>query len=196
MGIKQALKPIYHSVMRSNSWTRMFFETRDTQTPVRFKMWFIQKILGFNRSVPWPVHFTSRVVCPNNINAGVETCPGYMPGCYIQADNGITIGDYTQIAPSVGIISANHDVHDNRRHLKSEPIVIGKYGWIGMGAKILPGVRLGDFTIVGAGAVVTKSFPEGYCVLGGSPAKVMKLLDKEKCVRHKSSYEYIGFKPK
>ena len=117
-----------------------------------------------------------------------------MPWCYIQAIGKIYIGDYTQIAPKVGIISANHDLYDNRNHLPSE-VKIGKYCWIGMGAVILPGVVLGDYTIVGAGAIVTKSFPEGYCVIGGNPAKLLKSLEKEKCVFHRSEFEYNGYIP-
>jgi acetyltransferase-like isoleucine patch superfamily enzyme len=50
-----------------------------------------------------------------------------------------------------------------------------------MGAVILPSVQLGDFTIVGAGAVVTKSFEEGYCVIAGNPARVIRQLNKEEC---------------
>ena len=59
-----------------------------------------------------------------------------------------------------------------------------------MGAIILPGVTLGDFTIVAAGAVVTKSFPDGHVVLGGNPAKVIKHLEPEKCIENRSKYEY------
>ena len=43
------------------------------------------------------------------------------------------------------------------------------------------GVTLGDHTVVGAGAVVTKSFPQGYCVIAGVPAKVVKVLDENSC---------------
>jgi acetyltransferase-like isoleucine patch superfamily enzyme len=50
-----------------------------------------------------------------------------------------------------------------------------------MGAIVLPSVKLGDFTIVGAGAVVTKSFPEGYCVIAGNPARIIKQLNKTEC---------------
>ena len=49
-----------------------------------------------------------------------------------------------------------------------------------MNSVILPGVKLGTRTIVAAGSVVTKSFPEGYCVIAGSPAKIIRYLDKEK----------------
>jgi acetyltransferase-like isoleucine patch superfamily enzyme len=87
----------------------------------------------------------------------------------------------------VGLISANHDLIDNTKHIKAEPIRIGKFCWIGMNAVILPSVILGDFTTVGAGAVVTKSFPEGYCVLAGNPATVIKYLDKETCELYRKS---------
>lgn len=50
-----------------------------------------------------------------------------------------------------------------------------------MSAVILPGVTLGDFTIVGAGAIVAKSFEEGYCVIAGNPARIIKQLNREEC---------------
>lgn len=50
---------------------------------------------------------------------------------------------------------------------------------IGAGASILPGVTVGEYAIVGAGAIVTKDVPD-YAVVVGSPAKVVKTLDKEK----------------
>lgn len=173
---------------------RPIHETRDTQTPVYLRHYFWQNILGMNRGVYWPVHFTSRVSGSENIYCGIETCPGYMPGCYVQGIGKIYIGDYTQIAANVGLISANHDLGDSRRHAPSE-IRIGRYGWIGMNAMILPGVTLGDFTIVGAGAVVTKSFPEGYCVIGGNPARLIKKIDPANCIEHRSKHEYNGFIP-
>ena len=60
----------------------------------------------------------------------------------------------------------------------------------------MPGVHLGLRTIVGASSVVTKSFPDGYCVIGGNPAKLIKELDKEKFVPTKYEEEYYGFVPK
>lgn len=128
--------------------------------------------------MPWPVHFTSRVVCPERVKRGRGSYPGDMPGCYIQAINGIEIGDYSIFAPNVGLISANHDPACLERHLPAPPIRIGSHCWIGMNAVILPGVELGDFTIVGAGSVVTKSFPEGYCVIAGNPARIVKMLNR------------------
>lgn len=74
-----------------------------------------------------------------------------------------------------------------------KPIVIGDYCWLGRNVNILAGVTLGPRTIVGAGAVVTKSFPEGYCVLGGNPAKVIKYLEKDKVTPWHYPQEYYGY---
>lgn len=171
-------------------------ETRNTQTPISFQNWYDQKILGINLDAYWPVSKNSIVNGPKNVYVGIETSPGLMPGCYIQAAFGgkIYIGDYTQISANVGIISANHCLNDNRKHIPST-IFIGKYCWLGYGSVILPNVKLGDYTIVGANSVVTKSFLEGYCVIGGNPAKIIKYLTKEECVKHKSDKEYNGYIP-
>lgn len=172
---------------------KFFQETADTQTPITFDLWYHQIVKRKNYGPYWPVHFTSTVSGWKNVYCGIETCPGYSPGNYIAAFHGkIYIGDYTQIAPNVGIIAANHDVYDNAKHLSNQ-VKIGNYCWIGMGAIILPGVELGDFCIVAAGAMVTKSFPEGYCVIGGNPAKKMKDLDPKKCIRNRSKFEYNGY---
>ena len=141
------------------------------------------------------MHPSSVVVGWKNILAGVETSPGLNPGCYIQGVGEVYIGDYTQIAPNVGIISANHSLADSRRH-ERDVVRIGKYCWLGMGAIILPGVTLGDHTIVGAGAVVTKSFPDGYCVIAGNPAVKLKDLEHSACEEYRSTHEYHGYIPR
>ena len=62
-----------------------------------------------------------------------------------------------------------------------------------MNSVILPNVILGDFTIVGAGSVVTKSFRDGYCIIAGNPAKIIKKLNKEDCVEFRNNSEYNGY---
>lgn len=173
---------------------RFIRQTSDYQSRINFDIWFKQKVLNFggNRDAYWPVHWTSKVFDVENILVGIDAYPGVMTGCYIQGKGGVSIGDYTQIAPNVVIVSANHDLYDSRKHLL-QPVKIGKYCWIGAGAKIMPGVELGDWTIVGAGAVVTTSFPEGYSVIGGVPAKLIKVLEKDKCVPFKNKIEYNGY---
>ncbi len=169
-------------------------KTTDYQNRVNFWMWFCQKILnrGGNRDAYWPVSEFSQVYDAGSIKIGVDVCPGLMKGCYIQGRGGIRIGDFTQVGPNVGIISANHDVYDLREHTAGN-VNIGSYCWIGMNSVILPGVELGDFTVVGAGSVVTRSFPDGYQVIAGNPARSIRLLDRSRCVRHDVKFRYIGF---
>lgn len=182
--IRKNLFPSYWSIVE---------ETRSTQTPITWRILFFQKFLGFNRNVHWPMHYSSIVTGVKNIDLGIDTNPGYMPGCYIQGVGKITIGDYTQISSNVGLITANHDIHDSRKHFV-DSISIGRYGWIGMNVVILPGVNLGDHTIVGAGSVVTKSFPDGYCVIAGNPAKIIKEMNSDQCVEFENKFLYKGFK--
>lgn len=148
-----------------------------------------RRIMRQNSAVKWPVHHTATIHNPAKLSIGKGTFPGDSPGVYINAQNGISIGDYTNLGPNVGIVSANHDFVNNDMATSAAPIEIGKYCWIGMGAIILPAVKLGDFTIVGAGAVVTRSFPEGYCVIAGNPAKVIKELNKDECEAFAKSRE-------
>ena len=58
--------------------------------------------------------------------------------------------------------------------MSPEDIVLGEQCWIGMNSVILPGVKLGIHTIVGAGSVVTKSFEDGFCIIAGNPAKIIR----------------------
>lgn len=182
------------ALLSRTKWFSFLRETTDYQNKINFGFWFVQKVLniGGNRKAYWPVHWTSKVYDVENILVGIDAYPGIMNSCYIQGKGGISIGDYTQIAPNVTIVSANHDVYDSRKHILN-PVKIGKYCWIGAGARIMPGVELGDWTTVGAGAVVTKSFTEGYCIIGGVPASQIKSLDKERCVPYSNKIEYNGY---
>lgn len=100
------------------------------------------------------------------------------PGNYFQGIDGkIIIGKGSMIAPGSGFITANHDFTCLLNHTQGKDIVLGDHCWIGMNAVLLPGVQLGPHTIVGAGAVVTKSFLEGYCVVAGNPARIIKKID-------------------
>ncbi len=141
-----------------------------------WKFFWLQKIRGFNRHVPFPVCPFSSFGKAENITFALDNIDNFWKnGVYFQSWNGhITIGEGTWIAPGVGLITENHDPKNLEKHLDSKDIVIGKNCWIGMNSVILPGVVLGDSTIVGAGAVVTKSFPQGNVTLAGVPAKEIR----------------------
>lgn len=76
------------------------------------------------------------------------------------------------------LISNNHDPYD-LNVLTCKPVEIGAYAWIGAGATVLPGVRVGCHAVIGASSVVTKDVPD-YAIAVGNPARVIKMLDKEK----------------
>ena len=141
-----------------------------------------------------PVHPTCTIANARKVYVGCNASIA-RPGCYIQGAGTVHFGDYVRLAPNVGILSANHDLYDQRKY-NAAPIVIGDYSWIGMNSIVTAGVVLGPRTIVAAGAVVTKSFPDGFCILAGVPAKVVKYLDKECFQPWHLENEYYGYIPK
>jgi acetyltransferase-like isoleucine patch superfamily enzyme len=138
--------------------------------------WFFQRVVGINSHVPWSVHWTSVVVHPEKIVIkGEKTAPGWGPGQYIQANNGIIFGSNVLMGPGLKIISADHGLNDFDVHPTTEPIEIGDNCWLAANVIILPGVKLGAHVIVAAGSIVTKSFPND-CLIAGIPAQIKKRL--------------------
>lgn len=87
---------------------------------------------------------------------------------------GVTIEDDVLIGPKVNLITENHPLEpDNRRALICKPIIIKRNAWIGAAATILPGVTIGENSIVAAGAIVTTDVPANT-VVGGIAAKFIK----------------------
>jgi len=142
---------------------------------------FMQKVLGYNRNIPWPVSFRSVIGNKDNIEFDINDLNNFQHfGCYFQNYKGkIIIGSGTYIAPNVGIITQNHDINDLDKHQDAKDVIIGEKCWIGMNSMVLPGVKLGNNTIVGAGSIVTKSFEEGNCIVAGNPAKILRKFEKE-----------------
>lgn len=100
-------------------------------------------------------------------------------GCHFQDQGGITIGNGSLLGHNVVLATINHDLNPrNNRKNHYAPINIGNHVWIGSNATILPGVTIGDWAVVAAGAVVTKDVPP-YTVVGGVPAKVLKTIANE-----------------
>jgi acetyltransferase-like isoleucine patch superfamily enzyme len=190
------VKPIYDYFFKVTPGLKKIYETKGTSNEITILIFIMQKIVGFNRFAKWPTHYSSQIFGLRWITIGINTAPGRAFGCYIFAkeDSPISIGNYTAIAPNVGIVGFNHDVYDISTFDTKGGVKIGNYCWIGMNSVILPGVVLGNHTTVAAGSVVTKSFENGYCIVGGNPAKLIKNIDKDKVNEHRDIYEYIGYK--
>jgi maltose O-acetyltransferase len=90
----------------------------------------------------------------------------------------ITIGDDVQIGPNVQLLTATHPVEAEPRRAKwegSRSITIGDNVWLGGGVSVCPGVTIGENTVVGAGAVVTRDLPANVVAVG-NPARVIRSL--------------------
>jgi len=93
--------------------------------------------------------------------------------------NDTVIGDDVMMAPEVVILSGSHDFEDVERPMREQGgtarqrVVIGSDVWIGTRAIILRGVTVGDHSIVGAGAVVTRDVPP-WSIVGGNPARLIR----------------------
>lgn len=117
--------------------------------------------------------------CGQNITVGknvfINSC------CNFQDQGGITIGDGSQIGHKVTLTTLNHGLTpEDRGTLYPAPIAIGKNIWIGAAATIVPGVTIGDNSIIGAGSVVTKDVPANT-VVAGVPAKVIRMFSPHIC---------------
>ena len=113
------------------------------------------------------VHFGKNVVV--NFNANLVD------------DGEIFIGDDVMIGPNCNIATAVHPVSPRLRRHKlqfNKPVHIGNNVWMGAGATILPGVTIGDNSIIGAGSVVTKDVPANV-IVGGVPARVLREITTE-----------------
>lgn len=96
----------------------------------------------------------------------------------LSASGGIEFEDGVAIAPGLRIATINHDFNQRHSIYTYGKVLIKKNAWIGMNVTICPGVTIGQYAVVGAGAVVTKDIPD-YAVAAGVPAKVIKYLNPE-----------------
>lgn len=100
----------------------------------------------------------------------------------LRGQGGITIGDRVYTAPLVQLLAVDHNFEDPTRPMAdqgitAQGIVVEDDVWIGAGAVVTDGVRIGRGAVVAAGAVVTQDVP-ARTVVGGVPAKVLKVMDR------------------
>lgn len=95
-------------------------------------------------------------------------------------DTHIYIGDCTMLGPNVVIATAGHPILPELREKALQynlPVHIGKNCWLGAGVIVLPGVTIGDNTVIGAGSVVTKDIPANVVAVG-NPCKVLREINE------------------
>ncbi len=95
-------------------------------------------------------------------------------------DTHIYVGDYTLMGPNVTLVTAGHPVLPELRLRALQynmPVHIGKNCWLGAGVTVLPGVTIGDNTVVGAGSLVTRDLPANVVAVG-SPCRVMRPINE------------------
>lgn len=108
---------------------------------------------------------------------------------YFGTQQHIHFGEGVAIAPGVKIVASNPDIGDVWARTTPNEVHIGDYCYIGSNSVILPGVTLGQHTVVAANSVVRNSFPCGYCVVAGNPAKKIKDIDPENCGEYYYNYK-------
>jgi maltose O-acetyltransferase len=113
---------------------------------------------------------------PRGISIGNDTILGF--NCFLDGAGNLEIGDNCLLAQNVSIFTANHrfnrtDIPIKNQGYDKRPVVIGSDVWIGANVIILPGVKIGNGCVIGAGSVVTKNIPN-LSVAAGVPARIVK----------------------
>ena len=107
-------------------------------------------------------------------------------GCIILDGARVTFGDNVFVAPHCGFYTAGHPLDHERRNAGLEyaqPITIGNNVWIGAQVCVLPGVTIGDDSVIGAGSVVTKDIPAGVLATG-NPCRVIREISEADKLRY------------
>lgn len=154
-----------------------FNMTRPTETQKREKMlkeMFCE--IGENCYIEPPLHSNwggKHVHFGNNVYANF--------GLTLVDDTHIYVGDYTMFAPHVTLATAGHPILPELRekiYQFNAPIHIGRNCWLGAGVIVLPGISIGDNSVIGAGSVVTKDIPANV-VAYGNPCKVIRKIGEK-----------------
>ncbi len=140
---------------------------------------------------PFYIDYGKHIFMGNNVYCNMD--------CVFLDVNTITIGNNVMLGPRVNLFTAGHPIDADVRISDLEfglPIVIEDKVWIGGNATILPGVTVGENSIVAAGAVVTKDVPANS-IVGGNPARLIRLINEEdKSFWESKSKQYFDNKEK
>lgn len=189
MIVKRILKVIIDKTPILQDWPSFHLTWYDVSF---FRFLWKQLFPYFKNKIYYP--YDKRSTVCGNLLIGKNVKLTQRGGCYIQGWGKVFIGDYVEITQNCIIISSNHKL-TNQAENEFKETIIGDHCWIASNSLIMAGVILGPRTVVAAGSVVTKSFPEGYCVIGGNPAKLIKTIPKEEFVPKHFEREMYGWIP-
>lgn len=158
------LAPLY----QQRAWSSKIYWSVRMDTPPYRRFWLGKKSV------------IESYCCINNAVGDVTIGDYTRIGIHCTVIGPVCIGSHVNLAQGITVTALNHNFEDTSKRIdeqgiSTKPVVIGDDVWIGSNAVILPGVTIGRHVVVAAGAVVTKDVPDN-CVVGGVPAKVIKLL--------------------
>ena len=164
--------PEYPKIFEAVSQTISLSVSLNSSTSVEQIRERLSEIIGHQ------IHESTSIFTPFHTNFGKHIQIGknvfINHACTFLDLGGIIIEDDVLIGPKVSLITENHPVNPNeRKMLELKSVIIKRNSWIGANATILPGVTIGENSVVAAGAVVIKDVPPNT-VVAGIPAKIVK----------------------
>jgi len=132
---------------------------------------FLLRLFGAQLANSVTISRLANIEHPWNLTMGDLSSLGDGSWAYCLAP--ISIDEKCCIGKDVFLLTGSHDVDDSTFPMITRPIIINKGCWVSTGAYILPGVELGQFSVIGARSVVTKSTLE-FSIMGGNPAKYLR----------------------
>ena len=167
---RHSLKSKMGRVVWNIVWWLLF---RPTPRGNLFRPWRITLLKLFGAKVEWTSNVlpSCRIWQPWKLTMGAYACLSEEVDCYSVDE--IKIGNQTTVSQGVKLCTASHDIGSRIMELITKPIVIGDNAWVAAWSILLPGVTIGDGSVVGAGSVVTRDV-EPWTVVGGNPAKALK----------------------
>lgn len=164
---------------RARDLCQLLNATREEQTEERRRL--LKQLVGKGGDTVW---MQPPFYCDygSNIELGEKVFFNF--NCVVLDVARVTIGDFTLFGPAVQIYTATHplDAELRRQQEYAKPIDIGSDVWIGGGAIICPGVKIGSRSVIGAGSVVTRDIPEGVFA-AGNPCRVIREITEDEIFR-------------
>ena len=138
-----------------------------------FRLWRVFLVRLFGGQIDWTasLHPNAKIDYPWNLSIGEKSSIG--DKCWVYALNNIEIGKYTCIGKDVYLLTGSHDIQSKTFDLVTKPIKIKDGCWVATSSIVLPGIIIGEFSVVAASSVVVKDI-EPFSVVGGNPAKYLK----------------------